>query len=153
MSKLAIMCGLPRSGKTTYARRMERHGWVRVSPDDIRLALHATAFNELAEPYVWAIAETMARALLLGGRDVLIDATNTTVARRKQWVAVARSYDLTLEINFIPTPDYVCLRRRRRNEAVPDEVIARMWANFERPTRAEGIVMVPIKVFEEEVTS
>jgi tRNA uridine 5-carbamoylmethylation protein Kti12 len=34
MAKLAIKCGLPRSGKTTRAKSLQREGWVRVCPDD-----------------------------------------------------------------------------------------------------------------------
>ena len=33
------MVGLPRSGKTTYARGLQEAGWTRVAPDDVRLAL------------------------------------------------------------------------------------------------------------------
>src|SRR5688500_7348676 len=50
--ELVVVCGLPRSGKTTYARTRNEP---IVSPDAIRLALHGERFNELSEPFVWAI--------------------------------------------------------------------------------------------------
>ncbi len=52
MANLAIMCGLPRSGKTILAKRLECEGWVRVCPDDIRMALHGQAFVKEAESSV-----------------------------------------------------------------------------------------------------
>lgn len=56
MVKLAIMCGLPRSGKTTWAKRLEREGWVRICPDDIRRELHGRPFVKEAESRVWEVA-------------------------------------------------------------------------------------------------
>lgn len=139
MAGLAIMCGLPRSGKTTYATRQEP-AWVRVSPDDIRRALHGASFIDRAEPWVWATAETMARSLLIGGRNVLIDATNTTRRERARWADLARAFDLTLEIWWIPTDKQTCLARHRASETVLDEVIRMMAARFEEPGLDEGVV-------------
>ena len=83
MNELIMTVGLPRSGKTTHAKGL---GHPIVNPDSIRLALHGKPFIGLAEPFVWAIAKTMVRALFLAGHDtVILDATNTTIARRDQW--------------------------------------------------------------------
>ena len=83
--KLLIMTvGLPRSGKSTWAKKQS---CPIVNPDSIRLGLHGQAFVQLAEPFVWAIAKVMVRALFLAGHyTVILDATNTTKARRKDWV-------------------------------------------------------------------
>lgn len=77
--------GLPRSGKTTWAKSQ---AYPIVNPDSIRLALHGQRFVAVAEPYVWAIAKTMVRALFLAGhKHVLLDATNTTRKRRDEWLS------------------------------------------------------------------
>lgn len=34
MTTLTLLCGLPGSGKTTYARRLEERGTLRLSSDD-----------------------------------------------------------------------------------------------------------------------
>jgi predicted kinase len=140
---LAMTVGLPRSGKTRHAKRLEADGWVRVCPDEIRLALHGEPFIGRAEPFVWAIAETMARALLLGGRKVLIDATNTTKERRRQWVYLAREFNLRPEIHWIETPYEVCLKRN--NGFLDEKIIERMYKQFEPPSGYEGTVLVPVE--------
>lgn len=80
---LICMVGLPRSGKSTWAKEQ---GYPVVCPDEIRLALHGHRFISLAEPFVWAIAEVMVRALFGAGHErVILDATNTTRAARNRW--------------------------------------------------------------------
>lgn len=126
--RLILMVGLPRSGKSTWARQQ---GVPIVNPDAIRLALHGKAYEALAEPFVWAIAKIMVRALFLAGaRVVVLDATNTTQARRDEWKSEAwlRYYV------YIPTPVAVCIARAiagDRRDLVP--VIERMATTYEHP--------------------
>src|SRR5579872_4606630 len=83
MKKIHIMVGLPRSGKSTKARQL---GYPIVNPDSIRLVLHGTPFRKEAEPLVWSIAHTMVEALFNAGHDdVILDATNVSPYRRKEW--------------------------------------------------------------------
>ena len=80
---LIVTIGLPYSGKSTWAKETSLP---MVNPDSIRIALHGERFMPLMEPYVWAIAKTMVRALFLAGHDrVILDATNTTDKRRAEW--------------------------------------------------------------------
>jgi predicted kinase len=80
---LILTVGLPRSGKSTWAKQQ---GHPVVSPDAIRLALHGQAFVPSAEGFVWAIAHGMVAALFLAGHDVVIlDACNTSKKRRDEW--------------------------------------------------------------------
>jgi predicted kinase len=141
-ARLAIMCGLPRSGKTTYARGLHEAGWVRVCSNDVRRALHRAlhgrAHHPSAEPLVWANAELAVRALLLGGHSV-VDATNTTRRRRAPWVAIARDHDVPIEAFVIETPKVECPERNRDStDPVPAEVIDRMAERWE-PVTEEGI--------------
>ncbi|KKL96513.1 hypothetical protein LCGC14_1843740 [marine sediment metagenome] len=83
MNRLILTVGLPLSGKTTWALEQ---GWPIVNPDSIRLALHGMPYKQVAEPFVWAIAKCMVRALFLAGHGVVIlDATNVTKKRRDDW--------------------------------------------------------------------
>ncbi|TCJ13940.1 ATP-binding protein [Rubrobacter taiwanensis] len=137
--RLAIMCGLPRSGKTTYARGLQEAGWVRVCPDDIRRALHGRSHYPPAEPVVWANAELAVRSLLLGGHAVVVDATHTTRARRAPWVRMARELGLRLEAYVLETPAEECRRRSRESDdPVPPEVIDRMAEQWE-PVEEDGV--------------
>lgn len=114
--KKALLCmvGLPYSGKSTHAKK---YSCPTVNPDSIRVALHGRKFIPDAEPYVWAIAKTMVRALFLSGHDVVIlDATNITEDRRKEWV----SKDWTTKFECMRTPVDVCIDRAK---AAGDNVI------------------------------
>ena len=85
MKTPVMMVGLPRSGKTTRADECYP-GAPKVNPDAIRLALHGQPYVASAEPFVWAIARTMVKALFLAGHDVVVlDACNNTRARRDEW--------------------------------------------------------------------
>lgn len=137
-ARLAIMCGLPRSGKTTYARGLQRAGWVRVCPDEIRRALHGRGHHPPAEPIVWANAQLAVRALLLGGHAVVVDATHTTSKHREPWLVIARDLGVPLEAFVVETPVEVCHERNRAaGEPVPPEVIDRMAERWE-PVTEEG---------------
>lgn len=128
---LVLMVGLPRSGKSTWAMKQ---GAPVVNPDSIRLALHGQPFIGLAEPFVWAIAKVMVRALFLCGHDVVIlDATNTTRARRDEW----RSRAWSRTFMTIPTHKAICIERVSRMETSEEHkqglvgAIERMDAAFE----------------------
>ena len=80
---LILTVGLPRSGKTTWARE---RGAPIVNPDSIRLALHGQAYIQSAEKVVWMVAELMVKALFLAGHPtVIVDATNASKKRRDAW--------------------------------------------------------------------
>lgn len=101
MNKLIITVGLPRSGKSTWAKEQNIP---IVSPDSIRLALHGERWNALAEPFVWAIAKVMVRALFISGHDtVILDSTAITKFRRNdwksnEWVRLFKEFDTSKEI-------------------------------------------------------
>jgi predicted kinase len=123
---LVCTVGLPRSGKTTWARRQ---GLPIVSPDSIRLALHGKRFVAVAEPWVWAMARTMVRALFLVGHDtVILDATNTTRKRRDEW----QTDEWQTRFSVVDATKEVCIERANREG--DDEIIAvihRMASQFE----------------------
>lgn len=144
MSELAITVGLPASGKSTFCKEMMRAGYVIVSPDKIRRALHGQSFESNAESFVWATAEVMARALLLQGHNVIIDATNTRIESRAKWKWLAASFGTKLDIYTFQTPIEIC---KERNDAriegkIPEDVINRMASEFQNPTDVEGVVRV-----------
>lgn len=102
---LIATCGLPRSGKSTWA---QRSSYPVVCPDAIRLALHGQRFASQAEPFVWAIAKVMVRALFgAGHKTVVLDATNTTRVRRDEW----RSASWGLFFKEFPATPAECLAR------------------------------------------
>lgn len=84
---LVLLIGPPQCGKTTHALLGANRGPI-VNPDAIRLALHGQPYIQSAEPFVWAIARTMVKALFKAGhRRVILDACNNTKKRRDEWLS------------------------------------------------------------------
>ena len=111
MRKLILTVGLPRSGKSTWAKEQ---GYPIVCPDAIRYALHGNQFLSDAEDMVWSIAKYMAKALFIAGNDtVIIDATNNTQKRRDIWEALAKKMDAEVELKVFDTPKEVCIERAK----------------------------------------
>jgi len=126
MNTLVLTCGLPRSGKSTWARKT---GHPVVSPDAIRLALHGHVFVPSAERHVWAVAHTMVEALFLAGhRTVILDACNTTPKRRDEWEDPRWRLNV---IHFPATAEECIERARARGRADLVPVIERMAAEMD----------------------
>lgn len=129
---LILTVGLPRSGKTTWAKTQ---GVPIVNPDSIRLALHGQRFQAEAEPFVWAIAKVMVRSLFLAGHStVILDATNTTKKRRDEWID--KAWETRFQ-HFI-APKEVCEARSvQMGDTYILPIIAKMAAQFEPLTPSE----------------
>ncbi len=122
MGKLLILTiGLPRSGKSTWAKKQ---GIPIVNLDSIRLALHGKAYIQEAESMIWTIAKYMVKSLFIAGHDkVIVDATNTTSKRRKFW----KSDEWTNSYYYIYCSEKICIERAiktNRQDLIP--VIERM---------------------------
>lgn len=111
MKTLTLTVGLPRSGKSTWARDQAAP---IVNPDSVRLALYNRAFIPECEGFVWAITYVMARALLWAGHDdVIVDATNITEKRRESWRT--RFSDCNIVLEKFDTSKEECVERARRD--------------------------------------
>lgn len=138
MNRLILTVGLPRSGKSTWAKQYAAHfsGVAIVNPDSIRLALHGQRFALEAEPHVWAIARTMVKALFLAGHHtVILDATNRRANNRKSW----QSPDWTVVVHVESADAETCIARARacgQDDLVDENVIARMYRDLIDPLNA-----------------
>ena len=125
---LILTVGLPRSGKSTWAKQQ---GHPVVNPDSIRLALHGQRWYAPAEPMVWATAKLMVRSLFLAGHEtVILDATNGTQDQRAQWLNLDPR--CRYEFKVFDTSEDECIKRARatgQEDIVP--VIQRMASTWE----------------------
>lgn len=97
--------GLPRSGKSTWARKQ---GLPIVNPDSIRLAIHGEPFLQEMEAIVWWVAKIMVGSLFIVGHDkIILDATNITKERRKFW----HNPSWEIELKWFFTDKDTCIKR------------------------------------------
>lgn len=129
MKRLYATVGLPRSGKSTWAKQKAKEcGCPIVNPDSIRLAIHGKRFLPSKEGLVWMTAKTMVKALFLAGHEeVILDATNVNDDQRKTWI----SDDWETMWVWVNTPKIVCLTRA---DAELKPVIEKMAAEYKPPT-------------------
>jgi predicted kinase len=134
---LTIMCGFPKSGKSTWIEKNKNFlEDIIVSPDEIRRIIFGHQYHQNAEPFIWAFAEGMTRMLLEQGRNVIVDATNTTYSGRVRWIIIARNYDVKLRIIWIKTSLEECLKRNKKSlkdKLIPEDVMRQMEVRFEEP--------------------
>lgn len=132
---LHVMVGLPRSGKSTYARSLDIP---RVEVDAIRKALTGQAFCEDAEIMVTAITKVMVHALFMAGHtEVLLDEAWTCTAEyRDLWEAYGELEGYKVQYHLIPTCPETCLKRAiaERNGALVETIqsMAELW-DFPEP--------------------
>ncbi|HUX87740.1 MAG TPA: ATP-binding protein [Chloroflexota bacterium] len=140
--KFYVMVGMPGSGKTTYARRQFPEA-LRISLDDLRLMFSGQTFEPRIEGAVGIAADAMIEALAANAvklkRDLLLDATNVSRARRSTAIATARRHHLSPIAVYVDTPVTVAQQRNRgRPVPVPSVVVDRFGTNLEPPSLAEG---------------
>lgn len=129
---LLFCCGLPGSGKSTWALEWahKHNGRPRavISGDAFRYALHGKAFVPNAEPTVFSMMDIAARALLHSGFDVLMDETCTTADTLMRYYRL----DLNAEPVWFVVTSLECRRRvvnAGKSRLLP--VIDRLSGQFE----------------------
>jgi predicted kinase len=134
MTRLLITRGLPASGKTTFARKLQP-GVVRVNRDDLRRMLHGQRlFIQWAEGQVTHAQRATVEALLRARADVIVEDTNLRTKTVREWAELAARFGATFEVHdFTDVPLEECLRRdadRPQDDRVGEEPIRRMHARY-----------------------
>jgi predicted kinase len=134
VTRLLITRGLPASGKTTFARKLQP-GVVRVNRDDIRRMLHGgRLFTQWAEGQVTHVQRASVEALLRAHADVIVDDTNLRNKTVREWAELAARFGATFEVHdFTDVPLAECLRRdadRDPDDQVGAEGITRMHERY-----------------------
>lgn len=145
------MCGPAGSGKSTYARRLEDQGMVRLSVDAVLWerglssvppppAVHAEIENELRARLVDLVAE---------GRDVVLDLSFWSRQMRDDYRRLLAPTGIEPETIYLATDRDTVLERvraRRGDHAddfqLTDELAARYYDHFEPPSPEEGPLVI-----------
>ena len=134
MTRLLITRGLPASGKTTFARKLQP-GVVRVNRDDLRRMLHGRPlFTQTAEAQVTRAQRAAVENLLRAHANVIVDDTNLRAKVVREWAEMAARFGASFEVHdFTDVPLEECVRRdaeRPEDVRVGEDAIRRMHDRY-----------------------
>ena len=142
MSKLkALICvGISASGKTTYAKSLDRT-WINVNRDDLRFSLTGSSgwgeykFNKNIESIVTSIQKSVVNEAQASGKNVVISDTNLNPSIRQGWVDFLEKLGYQVEIKHFPIKlEEAWKRDSLRPNGVGHDVIYSQWLRYVEQT-------------------
>jgi predicted kinase len=134
--EMVLLCGLPGSGKDTFARTHLAE-WPVVSLDALRGELEVDPTD--AQGAVVQAARERAKEHLRRGESFVWNATNLSRQRRGPIVEMAGAYGARVRVVYLEVPrDTLFTQNRSREGVVPWAVIQRMTERWEIPTLVEA---------------
>lgn len=146
MPKFIMLCGLPASGKTTYAEELQSRikNSVVFSSDAIRKELYGDENIQGDANEVFNLMNNRVVQSLNNGYTVIYDATNITRKSRAAIISMCPKF-VKIECHIIWTPIQHCIMRDKdRKRTVGEKVIDRMVRRFQAPFYDEGFDEIEI---------
>jgi predicted kinase len=132
-----ILCGVPGSGKSTVAKDLP--GYV-VSTDSIRKFLWDDESVIKHDKLIFEIAESIIKYMLTLEYNVIFDATNLTMKRRKKYIRFAKTLGANITVHWVNCPVAVAISRNaKRERKVPVPVIKAFHNALQPPAISEGM--------------
>lgn len=145
MPTIHMIIGLPGSGKSSVAKNIARNsGAVIFESDAYRKEKYGDEKIQGDNSKLFAEMQNDMIETLKNGTSVVFDATNTRSKYRIPFIEQVNKFALVNAI-VISVPLYICFERNlKRSRQVPEEVITRMWKDFQFPTYGEGFDYIEV---------
>jgi predicted kinase len=148
---LYILCGLPFSGKTTFARILANQcDFIHLDLDALVRAKNLfpeEGINEEQWGAVFREVQQQVAGLLTSGKSVIVDAVNYDRVGRDRLRTIARQCDSSVHVIYINLPLEQIEQRRQANQANPqrppvrDKDLTELITEFEIPTIDENLLV------------
>jgi predicted kinase len=142
LPKLIIVCGLPGSGKTTHAKRLERElGAVRFCPDEWMNAVAIDVWDENRRGKIEALQWELGKRLLALGLTVIVEWGTWGKSERDELRLGARALGASVELHYLSAPADVLFDRIQRggveSPPITQDTVLRWFELFQPPTMEE----------------
>ncbi len=149
MATLHLMVGLPGSGKTTEAKKLEqKYGALRLTPDEWQYFLFGHDISDpehderhtRVEELMWEIAVKVLKA----GVDVILDFGFWTKSERDEFRRKAHSFGAASKIHYMDVPkDIIWERLSARNQLAGKNAV--FYVGKEEFDEWSGLFEIPAK--------
>lgn len=138
MTTLYVMCGIPASGKSVYAKLLaEEIDGIVVSSDGIRAEWYGDENIQGDPSKIFREVELRCKNALGAGRSVIMDATNMNAKKRANFIRQMPECKKVCIVMAVPFD--VCVKRdEERSRSVGPAVLEKMRKNFQMPYYNEG---------------
>lgn len=146
MATFYILCGIPGSGKSTWAvKNQSKYNFKIFSSDEYRKNLLGNINDQSKNGLVFERLYSDIVEYLKEGKNCCLDATNMTIKNRKFALDKLTNIECEKVCILFATPQEIALANNElRDRKVPSEVIDKMISSFEIPFTEEGFDRVEI---------
>lgn len=139
MSVIITLVGIPASGKSTFAEKYRKKGYVIASIDEARKILYGDEFIQGNIGEVLCMVYGIVEDAVKNHKNVVVDATSLT---SYECMGILKFHARHIVVCF-DTPIDTCLyRNRKRERYVPERIIFQMYERMIYPSEEEGFEKV-----------
>lgn len=143
-----MLVGIPGSGKSTYAAKLKKSGYLVFSSDKTR-----EQTGETDNAVLFGVIQKRIIRALKDGKNCVLDATNMNRKKRTAFLEKLSGRGVKCVCDLFVVPADVCKERNRMREddhGVTDAVIDRMVASFQCPWYADGFDEIEVHSYAGE---